>query len=192
MASPVTWKVHPEHFLANHRQTAATETLPEKPGTLLAQIKQLSTGKRRAVMIPRGTAMPIKFRAIPKHLRMIHVPRVGKFLFHPGKIGPKAIRHAVKHNGLTEILGATDGGMGAPDKSELQGQPEAVMAKDATGETVQGTLTDQGSMPETVEQTAKLVPEGGTLDITTPEDEIANRLAWAISPEDFLQQGAQA
>ena len=179
----MSWRVHPQEFLAR-QNSAMLPTIPERPETIQNQMGQLANGKRRVVMIPRGTKMPSR---IPKHLKTIHIPRSGNFIFHPSKIGPKEIRKAVTRNKLPEILGAADGGMGAPDKTQLAEPISAVIGTDASGNTTQGTLTDEANMPSALEQTAKLTPDDGNVEVADPETEIRRR-QWNVAPEDFLNQ----
>jgi hypothetical protein len=178
----MSWTIHPENFLSSAR-SAEAPTIPEKPDTVDAQMKQLEAGKRRVVMIPQGTKMP---SGIPKHLHVLRVPKAGNFIFDHKAIAPREIRRAAKFNRLPEILGAADGGMGAPDKTELQ-SPVAVVGKDRDGIVTQGSLTDQEHLPETVEQTDKLASD---VSVEDPEQTISERNAWRIQPHEFLAQFA--
>ena len=160
-------------FASGEPPTAETPTIPEHEATIAAQLDQLKAGDRRAVMIPIGTFVP---KGIARSTSMLYVPKVGRFVFDSKAITPREIKAAIKENRLPDILGATEGGMGVPDKSELQPPVTAVVGKDATGETVQGTIADQASLPQAIAQTAKVTPPGGTLGLRAPEQEIADRL----------------
>lgn len=179
----MSWKVHPEHFLASAK-SAEGPTIPELPDTVEAQMKQLEAGKRRVVMIPQGTKMP---GGIPKHLHVLRVPRAGNFIFDHKAIAPREIRRAAKFNRLPEILGAADGGMGAPDKTELQSPAVAVVGKDADGIVTQGSLTDATHLPDTISQTSKLASD---VSVENPEQTISDRNAFRVQPDEFLAQFA--
>jgi len=179
----VSWKIHPEHFLASTK-SAEAPTIPERPETVDAQMKQLEHGMRRVVMIPQGTKMP---SGIPKHLHVLRVPKAGNFIFDHKAIAPREIRRAAKFNRLPEILGAADGGMGAPDKTELNEPISAVVGKDPDGTVTQGSLTDQEHLPQTLAQTGKLASE---ISVEDPEQTISERNDWRVHPADFLAQFA--
>jgi hypothetical protein len=95
----MSWTIHPENFLSSAR-SAEAPTIPEKPDTVDAQMKQLEAGKRRVVMIPQGTKMP---SGIPKHLHVLRVPKAGNFIFDHKAIAPREIRRAAKCNRLPEL-----------------------------------------------------------------------------------------
>lgn len=178
------WVIPPEQFLGS-QNSAEQPVVPERPETIDAQMQQLYRGDRRAVMIPKGTKMP---GGIQRGYKTIRPSSAGNFIFNPRAISPREIHQAVKFERLPEILGAIDGGMGAPDKTELRGPVSAVEGKDADGTTTQGTLADEGSLDSAIQQTAKVTPEYGTVSVTDPESVLAERMAWVISPEQFLQE----
>ena len=153
--------------------SAMLATVPERPETIRAQVEQLSSGLRRVVMLPSGTDYA---GAIPQGMRSLDVPNAGRFIYDPEEIAPGEIRSAVRANQLPDILGAKDGGLGAPDKSQLQGPVSVVVAKDANGRAVQATATDGRNLARTLDQARKLAVNG-SVHVTTPEAEIADRLA---------------
>lgn len=165
-------------------ESAAQPTIPEAPNTLQSQLDQLVSGDRRAVMFPKGTPLLKK----PKGMRSYTDSTGNTFIFNPKLTSQKDIDDASQNNALTDLLGATQGGMGAPDKTELQGKPVAVVAKDAQGETVQGTLTDQPNLGQTVQQTEKVTPPDGSVQFERPEDELAHRIS-ANEGGDELTRG---
>ncbi len=179
----MSWKLHPEHFLASIK-SAEAPTIPERPETVDAQLKQLENGLRRVVMIPQGTKMP---SGIPKQLHVLRVPKAGNFIFDHKAIAPREIRRAAKFNRLPEILGAADGGMGAPDKTELQSPAVAVIGKDQDGIVTQGSLTDKEHLPQTIGQAGKLAKD---VSVEDPKQTIAERNAWRVQPHEFLARFA--
>lgn len=148
-----------------------------------AQLEQLKGGQRRAVMVPLGTPMPHK---IPNHLKQVYVPRVGRFIIDSKRISASGVRKAVKHNQLPHILGATEGGMGVPDKSQLEGPTTAVVGRAPDGNTTQETLSDSANLPDAIRQTASLTPDDGSVELQDPDATVSARM-WQISPEEFLQ-----
>ena len=87
-----------------------------------------------------------------------------------------AIIKASQENRLPELLGAVDGGMGAPDKTKLSGQPIAVTAKAPNGTAAQTSVTDQPDLKRTVQQTKKVTPPGGSVEIEDPAKEARSRI----------------
>ena len=125
--------------------------------TIAAQIGQLQFRcAARSYGAPPGTAGAR--RSTPAS-SSIDVPKAGRFIFSsPNGDRQTSTRFspAVAENQLPEILGARDGGMGAPDKSQLQRPVSVVVAKDGRGTTVQATATDAANLARTIEQTRKL------------------------------------
>lgn len=159
--------------LTHAGKTAEKTTVPETKSTIALQLQQLVDGKRRVLMLPHGTPLPKK----PKGFDLFQDSSKNTFIFNPKLITSKEIDAAEQSNNLPSILGATAGGLGAPDKSEIEGPPVAVVARDDKGETAQATATDAQHLPDTVAQTAKVTPPDGTVAVEPPEEEIAHRLA---------------
>lgn len=162
--------------------SAELETIPETPQTLGAQLEQLKKGERRVVMFPEGSQMPDR---APAGLKSAYSAGVGRFYFDPKAITPKQISKAIETNTLPDILGARFGGMGAPDKSRLQGNVFSVIARNDLGIITQETVTDQANLQRTIAQTQKL----GTVSVETAEETIARRLAAGSRPAEG-QNGA--
>lgn len=146
-------------------------TVPESPGTLRIQLDQLAKGLRRAVMFPRGA--PLLKR--PKGMKPYQDAEGNTFIYNPKLTSVPEIDRASAEHHLPQLLGATDGGMGAPDKSKL-GAAMAVVARDRGGETTQSTATDRSHAAETVKQTSKLAPAGGSVSVEPPAGELAHRI----------------
>jgi hypothetical protein len=100
----------------------------------------------------------------------------GDYIYNPRLIKPQEITAAVRNHELSEILGTVDAGYGAPPKEEIQGEPQAVVARDESGETANSALTDQQHLPETVAAAQKLTPPGGSVSVEPPEVELQHRL----------------
>jgi broad specificity phosphatase PhoE len=153
--------------------SAANSTIPESPDTLKIQLRQLAEGNRRAVMIPKGTPLPKR----PAGMKSYQDADGNVFIFNPKLTSQPEIDRAAAENRLPDILGPADGGMGVPDKTELRSEPVAVVAKDANGETAQGSIADQQSAPRAIEQARKVTPPGGSVEVGSPKDELAHRIA---------------
>jgi broad specificity phosphatase PhoE len=154
---------------AEPTETAAKPVVPESKGTLKIQADQLTSNQRRAVMVPRGADMP----KVPKGMQTYTDANGNTFIYNPQMTSTQQIDAASANNQLPALLGPAEGGMGAPDKSVLQGKPTvAVVAKNAKGETAQGTLTDRQNMPQAVTQAQKVTPPGGKVEIERPQDVI--------------------
>lgn len=153
--------------------TAERSTVPEIPATIKIQLEQLAQGLRKVVMFPAKTQLEKK----PKGMEILQTASKNTYFFNPKLISSKEIDAAEQSNNLPSVLGAADKGMGAPDKSEIEGPPVAVVARDDKGETAQATATDAQHLPDTVAQTAKVTPPDGTVAVEPPEAEIAHRFA---------------
>ena len=154
-------------------KSADLPVVPESNATIQEQMIQLQGGQRKVVMIPKGTKAP----NVPKKsgLSIVYDGKA-QYIFDPKTITPREIRSAIKRDDLPSILGAKDGGMGGPNKAALESEPVAVVGKTPEGVTTQGTLTDEANLARTVEQTAKVTPEAGRVEVVPPEMEIAERL----------------
>lgn len=178
----------PDQFMAR-RPAAEPPTVPEKPETIDIQAKQLADGTRKAVMLPSGTPPPA---GIPAGAASLETP-AGTFLYDPARIAPQEIHNAVTENRLPEILGPAEGGLGAPDKSQIQGEPATVVARSPEGTEVQATVTDQPNLDRTLDQSRKVTPPGGTVAVEHPGDVLAGRVAPKITEEhrDFVGSAGQ-
>lgn len=165
--------------------TAALPTAPEKPETIALQVQQLGEGGRRVVMFPKGTTQPGQW---PAGVSLTHDEFGNTYAYRPDLIRKSEIRSAAKNNKLSEVLGSAEQGMGAPDKSALQGNPVVVTARTPEGAEAQSTATDTANLPATVAATHAVMPEGGSVSIETPEQAVADRTpnGWgAIEPPSF-------
>lgn len=158
--------------------TAAIPTQTESPETIALQVSQLGQfgtpvhpDQRKVVMFPGGQGQPI---IPPAGLALANDGLGNTYLFRPDLITRSAIRTAARNNTLTEILGGP-AGMGAPDKSALQGPPIAVTGKDANGVEAQTTVTDAQSLPHTVLATHAVTPLGGRIEIKAPNQALQDR-----------------
>lgn len=148
-------------------------TVPETPKTLALQLGQLADGLRRVVFIARGSK--VKVNPADYGARKLILPP-GEFIYDPKAIKPKEIIAAVENHELADILGAADGGYGTVDKSQLDGPVQAVVARDADGETANSALTDEAHTDSAIAAAQQLTPAGGSVSVEPPQTEISHRL----------------
>ena len=141
--------------------TAGSHSIPESPETIGSQVADLTSGRRRVVMLPKGS---------PR--LALWADKLGNlFLFDPEMISRNQIYSAVVTNNLPRILGPR-GGLGVPDKSKLHGSPVVVQAS-RKGVPVQDTLSDKTHLKSAVRQASKLAP---SVRVRPPASVIADRL----------------
>ena len=170
--------------------TAAIPTQPESPQTIALQMQQLSAGQRRVVMFPQGQGIP-SLASFPPGVA-VHSDGLGNvYAYRPDLIKKSEISNAAKDNKLPEILGGP-GGMGAPDKADLQGPPVAVVGRAPDGTEAQTTVTDQPSLPHTVIATHAVTPEGGTIEIKPPEEALQDRQGAGAPAKGVIQPAVAA
>lgn len=153
--------------------TAALPTEPESPATINLQMGQLSTGQRRVVMFPKGQGIP-DLSTIPPGVSLHHDHFGNIYAYRPDLIKKGTITHAATSNNLPQILGGPLG-MGAPDKSALQGTPIAVVSRAPDGTEAQITVTDQNNLPATLRATYAVTPPGGAVSIENPQNVLDRR-----------------
>lgn len=164
--------------------SAAIPTEPESPATIALQVSQLGQfgvpvqpSQRKAVMFPGGQGMPDLTTLAG--LKITHDEFGNVYAYRPDLITPGEIHRAAKSNKLPEVLGGPLG-MGAPDKSAIQGAALAVTGRAPDGTEAQTTVTDLPSLAQTVLATHVATPQGGTLEIRNPQDALASRQAKPI------------
>lgn len=154
-----------------HERTSATATVPEERGTLKEQLAQLADGTRRVVMFPRGTNLMRR----PDGMKNYQDADGNTYTYNPALASVRDIDAAIESNSLPDLLGATDGGMGVPDKSNL-GDAVNVVPKAKNGTAVQSAAADGKSLKRAVEQAKKVTPKGGRVEVEDPAKEIQRRL----------------
>lgn len=158
-----------------NKPTAANPTVPEKPETLAIQLQQLSQGSRRAVMLPKGTPHPAIY---PPGTSITSDSFGNQYVFRPDLIRKAEIRNASRNNKLTEVLGSSVVGMGAPDKANLGADPVTVVSRGPDGTEAQSTVTDERHLPATMLAAKHLTPRGGRVSIETPQRVVSQRLRY--------------
>lgn len=182
---PISKVERPSEFTPNP-PTAFTQTTPEKPETLSAQIGQLSNGARRVVMLPKGSPMPTAF---PMGSSITNDGMGNVYLFRPDLISRSEIKSAAKNNKLNEILGSATMGMGAPDKSQIPENSPAVVARDANGVEIQSTLTPESTINNAMAAAQSLAPPGGSVSVEPPKRVINSRInPWQLIRSEPLKE----
>lgn len=164
--------------------TAFNPTAPEKPETLDMQLQQLGSGIRRAVMLPKGSGMPSQF---PPGTSVTHDGLGNNYIFRPDLIRKSEIHSAAKNNKLTEVLGSSKVGMGAPDKSALGPDPVTVVSRGPNGAEAQSIATDERHFPATMLAAKHLTPRGGRISVEPASRVIRQRAPFVSAPplQDF-------
>ena len=159
---------------------AGEATVPEKPETLNAQVDALAKGTNKVVYFPKGTQT---IPAPPEDANVTIVkgdkPGAGTY-YHDDSVTPADIRKAVKNGTYGELLGNVQ-----TKEAAAQGQPAAVVARDARGTEQKASVVDT-SKPEAVQaQAQKLADQfpGAQIGIETPENVVAGRQASIPKPE---------
>lgn len=175
--------------------SAALRTVPESPETQEVQIQQLQQGIRKVVMFPKDTYPPVD--APTGNIAVTHDKFGNVYWYRTDLIEPGVIHRAAENNELPQILGGPEG-LGAPDKSQSMNGP-VVVARGPTGTEVQSTATTPEQLPQTIAAHGQVTPPGGSVEVTTPEDVIADRQPGPVSqfiaseegafkPQDFLKE----
>ena len=154
--------------------TANHPTTPESADTIRIQLQQLKVGKRKAVMLPKGT--PATFSARQFNARRLDT-RAGVFFYNPQMITGPQILQAISNNELPGILGDVNLGYGAPDKSELMPPIRTITARSSQGVPIQDVATDEQHKSEALQAAQSVTPAGGSIEDRTADDAIAERVA---------------
>ncbi len=163
--------------------TAALPTEPESPDTIALQLQQLAAGQRKVVMFPGGVGQPTTYPpGVDIRVTNDGLHTGNTYAYRGDMTDAGAIRHAAANNTLTELLGHSELGMGAPDKTALQGEPIAVAGHAPDGTEAQTTVTDADHLPQTVAATHAVTPEGGTISVGSPVDAMAGRTGVPPAP----------
>lgn len=148
-------------------------TVPEAPSAINAQMQALIAGNKPAVLIPNGTEMP---KDIPKGFGAVNVPE-GILIVKdtPGtKTGESAQMAKV---GLERGTITMDQLLGMSGPKPAPGEPAvAVEAKTPQGTEAMTQVAKPEDIPVAAEAVGKVVPPGGSVEVTTPEKVVAERV----------------
>lgn len=157
-------------------------TTPEAPATFEKQVQDLADGNRAAVLFPAGK---VKVKDRPKRPRgmKVHTNEDGTFYYDPKKTNPDQINQLTEDNRLNEILGMADTSkVDAVRDVQAGADPAAVVLRDADGT----PKVEAASSSATAEQDAQQIAAQGkptdTVEITDPNQVIADRNAANAEP----------
>lgn len=150
--------------------TPSYDTVPESQATILAQVRMLAKGKKDAVMVPKGTAVPkIPFELQPMYASY-ESPSGDYFMYNPSKLTPQAIEDSIKSNTLGNVLG-----YGVPNKPTVDSGYTAVL-RDAKGLEKQAVVIGDNNEPAVMAKLEELREPGDSINKEKSEDVIENRL----------------
>lgn len=147
--------------------------VPESPATVAAQVDGLIAGKRPAMLVTPGEAMP----TVPEGFRTIKTD-AGVFIFDPAKVKAGEIRQAVKDDTVGEVLG-----YGIADKPSPQDTIGTVVVR-RDGVEVQAVVTDEASLPRVTEAARAVAEPGDTIKLENPIQVIKDRVEAGAKTQD--------
>lgn len=151
--------------------------VPEQPESIAAQIAQIGTGERKAVMAPAGTVVPADALGGRKDLKRLKLGR-GTFIYDPKLTTPAEITKLSKAGRENELLGLgpvskpeaiADAAAGATPLAVTERTPAGTEVKAAAGTTA--TLPGQRASLE-----AQKTP-GNVVAVETPTQVVEKRNA---------------
>lgn len=170
----------------NEAQLDTGLNVPEKPASIAAQIAQIGTGERKAVMLPKGTVVPADALGGRKDLGKHRTTR-GVFIYDKKLTNPAEIQKLSKLGRENELLGlgpvskpeaVADAAAGATPVAVTERTPAGTEVKAAAGTTA--TLPEQRASIE-----AQKTP-GNVVAVETPEQVLQARSTGRVLPN--LQQ----
>jgi len=156
-----------------HPPTASQPTVPETPETYALQTQQLAGGDRRVVMLPKGEMWrPGQY---PQHVRLTADKFGNVYMYRADLITRSEVKRAAANNELPDVLGHATLGMGTEDKTLLQAPLPTVKGTTPEGTEAQSAVTDAAHLPATLLATHAVTPPGGTVNVQSPEQVVADR-----------------
>lgn len=143
------------------------KVMPEKPGTLAAQMQLLADGKRPAVLITPGETAP----AVDAAQFDLTTTPAGVFVTRKGTVPAEAIHTAVKENRIGDVLGY--GISAKPDPASAVG---AVTVRQADGTEVQAVATDAANLPNVTAAARRVAGPGETVAIEPADGVVKGRV----------------
>lgn len=148
--------------------------VPEKPASLAAQIAQIGTGDRKAVMFPKGTVVPAG--AMRPGLVSMNTPR-GRFIFDPKLTNRGEITKLSNLGRENELLG-----LGPVSKPEAVARvatgetPAAVVERTPTGTEVKAAAGTDATAPAQVASLEANKTPGNVVAVENPADTVIKRM----------------
>lgn len=154
---PSTREQHPDGL---------SQTVPEKPATLRAQMNWLAMGKRKVVLVTPGEALP----EIPLHMAVLH-SRLGLFIYDRLRVGEHEIFHALATDRLGDLLG-----YGIKSKPEPGREVGAVVVRSRNGHEKQAVVTDLEHFESAVRAAQAVADAGDTVGLEPCEQVLDERM----------------
>jgi hypothetical protein len=151
-------------------QTAAgpASPTPEDPRTITAQMEMLRSGKRSAVLITEGEAMP----EVPANFKTVELPGYGTMIYSPRVHREERIIELAKQDKLGRVLG-----YGVDRKPAPGTEAGVVTVRNPDGVEKQAVVTSQEDLPKVVAAAEKVADPKDTVQLEPAEQVIEARLA---------------
>jgi|GEM_PF-5921731 len=147
-----------------------SQTLPEKPEALEAQLQLVADGRKPALLIPSGTEDTIGPAAAQAGLKLA-TTKIGHFWFDPQRTTRMDIRRAVNADRVGDILG-----YGIPSKPDPAEAIGVVTVRDPQGVEKFAVATDRRRLNRVATAAGRVMDESDTLTLERPEDVLNARL----------------
>ena len=148
--------------------------IPESPATQKAQVERLADGRKAAILVTPGEAMP----DVPEGMKQVRT-RVGLFIYDPERITPGQLREAVRNDTIGEVLG-----YGIPAKPPSEAMLGAVTVRDPQGVEVQSVITDEAHLQRVHEAAQAIANPGDTIALEDPMRVISDRVEAGAKTQD--------
>lgn len=148
---------------------------PEKPASIAEQLKQIGTGDRKAVMLPRGTV--VAGNIVPTGFKSTNTPR-GRFIYDPKLTDAGKIQKLSRLGRENELLGL--GPVSKPDaaaRAAAGETPVAVTERTPDGTEVKAAAGTAGTVPEQRASLEAQKSPGNVIAVETPENVLQMRTA---------------
>lgn len=154
--------------VAPEQSDGPTPVGPEDPRTIAYQMDALQNGKRSAVLITEGEAMP----EVPGQFKTVALEGYGTMIYNPRVHREETIVQRAKENKLGRILG-----YGVDRKPKPGTEVGVVTVRDPQGVEKQAVVTDQTNLDSVVKAAEKVAEPQDTVQLEQPEAVIADRRA---------------
>lgn len=145
---------------------AVAPPVPETPETINEQVKMLTDGKRKAILITKGEKKP----SIPRGMVSVPGTPFGTVIYNPDQLTHEQVVAAINENRLGDILG-----YGIPDKPAPGTEVGAVVVRTPAGVEKQGVLTDAEHLPAVKAAAEAVASPGDVIDIESEATVIKKR-----------------
>jgi hypothetical protein len=157
-----------EPTAAAPEQSAAVppSPVPEDPRTITAQMEMLRSGKRSAVLITEGEALP----EVPANFKTVELPGYGTMIYNPRVHREERIIALAKEDKLGRVLG-----YGVDRKPAAADAVGVVTVRSPEGVEKQAVVTSQEDLPKVVVAAEQVSDKEDTVQLEPAEQVIADR-----------------